>query len=124
MAARTVPFQALVTAERVVDTLLISTDYNNPSDERLRYIKLGNLNSVTILLPCYERAQPNAVLGPESVQVAERDNSPTYDISLEPRSSRPQSTDFSDPCCSPAFRTPRPDTCAALDRLCPTIGDS
>ena len=40
LAAR---FQLLVTAERVVDTLHISMDYNNTPNERLRQIKLGNL---------------------------------------------------------------------------------
>jgi hypothetical protein len=56
-------------------------------------------------------------------QVAERDNSPTQDISIEPRSSRPQSTDFSGLSGSPAFRSPRPDG-ASLDALSPAMGDS
>ena len=57
-------------------------------------------------------------------QVAERDNSTTHDISVEPRSSRPQSTDFSGLSGSPAFHSPRTDSGAALDGLSPTIGGS
>ena len=57
-------------------------------------------------------------------QVAERDNFPSQDISVEPRSSRLQSTDFSGLSGSPAFRSPRPDSGAALDGLSPAIGDS
>ena len=57
-------------------------------------------------------------------QVAERDNSPTQDILVEPRSSRPQSTDFSGLSGSPAFRPSRPDAGNSLDGLSPAIGDS
>ncbi|KAN0130635.1 hypothetical protein V8E53_011528, partial [Lactarius tabidus] len=53
-------------------------------------------------------------------QVAEQDNSPTQDISIEPRSSRPQGTDFSGLSDSPVFRSPR----ASLDALSPAMGDS
>jgi hypothetical protein len=53
-------------------------------------------------------------------QVAEQDNSPTQDISIEPRSSRPQGTDFSGLSDSPVFRSPR----ASLDALSPAKGDS
>ena len=60
-------------------------------------------------------------------QVAERDNSPTQEISVEPRSSRPQSTDFSGLSAGSAFRSPRPDGGAppgGLDGLSPVVGDS
>jgi hypothetical protein len=67
-----------------------------------------------------ERGTWAGVLG----QVVERDNSPTQDISIEPRSSRPQSTDFSGLSGSPAFRSPRPDGGAPLDGLSPAMGDS
>jgi hypothetical protein len=56
-------------------------------------------------------------------QVSERDNSPSQDISIEFRPSRPQSTDFSSLCGSPAFRSPRPGG-ASLDALSPAMGDS
>jgi hypothetical protein len=56
-------------------------------------------------------------------QVAERDNSSTQDISIEPKSSRPQSTDFSGLSGHPAFRAPRPDG-ASLDAVSPAMGDS
>jgi SAM domain (Sterile alpha motif) len=57
-------------------------------------------------------------------QVAERDNSPTQEITIEPKSSRPQSTDFSGIASNPAFRSPRPDGTPAtgsngLDTLSP-----
>ena len=68
--------------------------------------------------------RPNAILGPELVQVAERDNSPTNDISIEPRSSRPKGIDFSGLSGSPAFRSPSSDAGAALDGLSPAMGDS
>ncbi|KAN0130639.1 hypothetical protein V8E53_011532 [Lactarius tabidus] len=55
--------------------------------------------------------------------VAERDNSPTQDIFIEPRSSHPQSTDFSGLSGHPAFRSPRPDG-ASLDAVSPAMGDS
>ncbi|KAI0292673.1 hypothetical protein B0F90DRAFT_1671086 [Multifurca ochricompacta] len=60
-------------------------------------------------------------------QVAERDNSPTQEITVEPKSSRPQSTDFSGIAASAAFRSPRPDGSGAnnsLESLSPAIGDS
>ena len=57
-------------------------------------------------------------------QVAERDNSPTLDMTVETRSSRPQSTDFSALSGSPAFRSPRPDGVSSLDGLSPAMGDS
>jgi len=55
-------------------------------------------------------------------QVAERDSSPTQEITIEPKSSRPQSTDFS----GAPFRSPRPEgtTASALDTLSPAMGDS
>ncbi|KAI9436694.1 hypothetical protein H4582DRAFT_2156748 [Lactarius indigo] len=70
-----------------------------------------------------ERGTWAGVLG----QVAERDNSPTQEISVEPRSSRPQSTDFSGLSAGSAFRSPRADGGAApggLDGLSPVVGDS
>jgi SAM domain (Sterile alpha motif) len=62
-------------------------------------------------------------------QVAERDNSPTQEITIEPKSSRPQSTDFSGIASNPAFRSPRPDGTPApgnniLDTLSPVVGDN
>ncbi|KAH9009282.1 hypothetical protein EDB84DRAFT_1659369 [Lactarius hengduanensis] len=65
-----------------------------------------------------ERGTWAGVLG----QVAERDNSPTQEISIEPRSSRPQSTNFSGLSAGSAFRSPRADGGAApggLDGLSP-----
>jgi hypothetical protein len=56
-------------------------------------------------------------------QVAERDGSPTQEIIIEPKSSRPQSTDFSGIPASAAFRSPRPEG-ATLDTLSPAMGDS
>ncbi|KAH9010367.1 hypothetical protein EDB83DRAFT_2581725 [Lactarius deliciosus] len=70
-----------------------------------------------------ERGTWAGVLG----QVAERDNSPTQEISMEPRSSRPQSTDFSGLSAGSAFRSPRADGGTApggLDGLSPAVGDS
>ncbi|KAH8994152.1 hypothetical protein EDB86DRAFT_3234880 [Lactarius hatsudake] len=70
-----------------------------------------------------ERGTWVGVLG----QVAERDNSPTQEISMEPRSSRPQSTDFSGLSSGSAFRSPRADGGTApggLDGLSPAVGDS
>ena len=53
-------------------------------------------------------------------QVAEGDKSPTLDLTVETRSSRPQSTDFSALSGSPAFHSPRPDGgVASLDGLSP-----
>jgi hypothetical protein len=60
-------------------------------------------------------------------QLAERDSSPTQEISIEPKSSRPQSTDFSGIAASAAFRSPRPDGSSggsSLDALSPAVGDS
>ncbi|KAI0299622.1 hypothetical protein BC826DRAFT_995582 [Russula brevipes] len=61
-------------------------------------------------------------------QVAERDSSPTQDISVEPKSSRPQSTDFSGIAAATAsFRSPRPEGAGSgnpLDTLSPAVGDS
>jgi len=59
-------------------------------------------------------------------QVAERDGSPTQEITIEPKSSRPQSTDFSGISASAAFRSPRPDGAGGntLDTLSPAMGDS
>jgi len=60
-------------------------------------------------------------------QVAERDSSPTQEISVEPKSSRPQSTDFSCIAASAAIRSPRPDGAgsgSSLDALSPAVGDS
>lgn len=60
-------------------------------------------------------------------QVAERDSSPTQEISIEPKSSRPQSTDFSGIAASAAIRSPRPDGAGSgnsLDALSPAVGDS
>jgi hypothetical protein len=49
---------------------------------------------------------------------------PTHDISVKPRWSRPQSADFSDLSGSPAFRSPRLDGGASLNRLSAAMGDS
>jgi len=60
-------------------------------------------------------------------QVAERDSSPIQEISVEPKSSRPQSTDFSGIAASAAIRSPRPDGAGSgnsLDSLSPAVGDS
>ena len=60
-------------------------------------------------------------------QVAERDGSPTQEITIEPKSSRPQSTDFSGIAAGAAFRSPRPDGAGngnTLDTLSPAIGES
>jgi SAM domain (Sterile alpha motif) len=62
-------------------------------------------------------------------QVAERDNSPTQEITIEPKSSRPQSTDFSGIAANANFRSPRPDGAptagsSSLDTLSPVVGDS
>jgi hypothetical protein len=60
-------------------------------------------------------------------QVAERDGSPTQEITVEPKSSRPQSTDFSGIAASAPFRSPRPEVAASgntLDTLSPAMGDS
>ena len=60
-------------------------------------------------------------------QVAERDSSPTQEISVEPKSSRPQSTDFSGIAASATIRSPRPDGAgsgSSLDALSPAVGDS
>src|SRR6266478_6461602 len=60
-------------------------------------------------------------------QVAERDGSPTQEITVEPKSSRPQSTDFSGIAASPQFRSPRPEGAGSgntLDTLSPAMGDS
>jgi hypothetical protein len=60
-------------------------------------------------------------------QLAERDSSPIQEISIEPKSSRPQSTDFSGIAASAAFRSPRPDGSSggnSLDSLSPAVGDS
>ena len=57
-------------------------------------------------------------------QVAERDGSPTQEITVEPKSSRPQSTDFSGISGAP-FRSPRPEGAGnTLDTLSPAMGDS
>ncbi|KAI0265595.1 hypothetical protein BC834DRAFT_988071 [Gloeopeniophorella convolvens] len=57
-------------------------------------------------------------------QVAERSGSPGQEITVEPKSSRPQSTDFSVLAAGAAFRSPRPEGASALDALSPAIGDS
>ena len=60
-------------------------------------------------------------------QVAERDGSPTQEITVEPKSSRPQSTDFSGIAASAPFRSPRPEVAGSgnpLDTLSPAMGDS
>ncbi|KAH9010357.1 hypothetical protein EDB83DRAFT_2557224 [Lactarius deliciosus] len=70
-----------------------------------------------------ERGTWAEVLG----QVAERGNTPTQEISMEPRSSRPQSTDFSGLSAGSAFRSPRADGGTApggLDGLSPAVGHS
>ena len=57
--------------------------------------------------------------------IRERGNSPTQDISVESRSSRPQSTGFFWPSGCPAFLSPRPVTGVTLEGLSPAIvGDS
>ena len=60
-------------------------------------------------------------------QVAERDSSPTQEMSVEPKSSRPQSTDFSGIAATAAFRSPRPDGAGGgngIDTLSPAVGES
>ncbi|KAF8464993.1 hypothetical protein DFH94DRAFT_389798 [Russula ochroleuca] len=60
-------------------------------------------------------------------QVAERDGSPTQEITIEPKSSRPQSTDFSGIAAGAAFRSPRPEGAGGgntFDTLSPAMGDS
>jgi hypothetical protein len=60
-------------------------------------------------------------------QLAERDSSPTQEISVESKSSRPQSTDFSGIAASATFRSPRNDGSTggnSLDSLSPPVGDS
>ena len=44
-------------------------------------------------------------------------------MTVETRSSRPQSTDFSALSGSPAFRSPCPDGVSSLDELSPAMGD-
>ncbi|KAH9010365.1 hypothetical protein EDB83DRAFT_2680828 [Lactarius deliciosus] len=89
------------------------------------------LNSKPPAMPHIEflrRRSPRAEnLGWVLGQVAERDNFPTQEISMEPRLSRPQSTDFSGLSAGSAFRSPRADGGTApggLDGLSPAIGDS
>ncbi|KAH9000746.1 hypothetical protein EDB83DRAFT_2509695 [Lactarius deliciosus] len=60
-------------------------------------------------------------------QVTERGNTHTQEIFMEPRSSRPQSTDFSGISTGSAFCSPRADGGTApggLDGLSPAVGDS
>ena len=60
-------------------------------------------------------------------QVAERDGSPTQEVTVEPKSSRPQSTDFSGIAASAPFRSPRLEGAGntnTLDTLSPAMGDS
>ncbi len=52
-------------------------------------------------------------------QLTERDGSPTQEITVEPKSSRPQSTDFSGIAAGAPFRSPRPEGAGR-----PPIGDS
>ncbi|KAH9171641.1 hypothetical protein EDB89DRAFT_1080088 [Lactarius sanguifluus] len=105
----------------------------NPSDaaatlaqQRAKLKAAGNAAhriSAPALASSGERGTWAGVLG----QVAERDNSPTQEISMEPRSSRPQSTDFSGLSAGSAFRSPRADGGTApggLDGLSPAVGDS
>ncbi|KAH8994156.1 hypothetical protein EDB86DRAFT_3078362 [Lactarius hatsudake] len=105
----------------------------NPSDaaatlaqQRAKLKAAGNAAhriSASALASSGERGTWAGVLG----QVAERDNSPTQEISMEPRSSRPQSTDFSGLSAGSAFRSPRADGGTApggLDGLSPAVGDS
>ena len=106
----------------------------NPSDaaatlaqQRAKLKAAGNaahrISAPALASSTGERGTWAGVLG----QVAERDNSPTQEISVEPRSSRPQSTDFSGLSAGSAFRSPRPDGGAApggLDGLSPVVGDS
>ena len=67
------------------------------------------------------RVQESVVHGVSSLgQVAEHDNSPTLNMTIETRSSRSQSTDFSALSGSPAFCSPRPGGgVASLDGLSP-----
>ncbi|KAH9024802.1 hypothetical protein EDB85DRAFT_2179998 [Lactarius pseudohatsudake] len=105
----------------------------NPSDaaatlaqQRAKLKAAGNAAhriSAPALASSRERGTWAGVLG----QVAERDNSLTQEISMEPRSSRPQSTDFSGLSAGSAFRSPRADGGTApggLDGLSPAVGDS
>ncbi|KAF8268548.1 hypothetical protein EI94DRAFT_1146404 [Lactarius quietus] len=110
-----------------------ANNVGNPSDaaatlaQQRAKLKAANNASHRISAPALASAVERSNWAGVSLgQVAERDNSPTQDISVvEPRSSRPQSTDFSGLSGSPAFsRSPRPDSNAALDGLSPAIGDS
>ncbi|KAH9012278.1 hypothetical protein EDB85DRAFT_2281311 [Lactarius pseudohatsudake] len=105
----------------------------NPSDaaaklaqQRAKLKAAGNAShriSAPALASSGERGTWAGVLG----QVAERDNSPTQEISMEPRSSRPQSTDFSGLSAGSAFRSPRAyggTASGGLDGLSPAVGDS
>ncbi|KAH8994164.1 hypothetical protein EDB86DRAFT_2829980 [Lactarius hatsudake] len=105
----------------------------NPSDaaatlaqQRAKLKAAGNAAhriSAPALASSGERGTRAGVLG----QVAERNNSPTQEISMEPRSSCPQSTDFSGLSSGSAFRSPRADGGTApggLDGLSPAVGDS
>ncbi|KAH9012275.1 hypothetical protein EDB85DRAFT_2159179 [Lactarius pseudohatsudake] len=88
---------------------------DNPSDaaatlaqQRAKLKAAGNAAhriSAPALASSGERGTWAGVLG----QVAERDNSPMQEISVEPRLSRPQSTDFSGLSGDSPFRSPRPD---------------
>ena len=86
----------------------------NPSDaaatlaQQRAKLKAANNAAHRISAPALASAMERSNWAGVSLgQVAERDNFPTQDISLEPRSSRPQSTDFSGLSGSPAFRSPR-----------------
>ncbi|KAH9012271.1 hypothetical protein EDB85DRAFT_2223714 [Lactarius pseudohatsudake] len=96
----------------------------NPSDtaatlaqQRAKLKTAGNAAhriSTPALASSGERGTWAGVLG----QVAERDNSPTQEIYVEPRSFRPQSTDFSGLSAGSAFLSSLPDG-GGLDRLSP-----
>ncbi|KAH8984720.1 hypothetical protein EDB92DRAFT_1950550 [Lactarius akahatsu] len=105
----------------------------NPSDaaatlaqQRAKLKATGNAVhriSASALASSGEHGTWAGVLG----QVAGRDDSPTQEISIEPRSSRSQSTDFSGLSAGSAFRSPRADGGIApggLDGLSPAVGDS
>ncbi|KAH9010993.1 hypothetical protein EDB85DRAFT_2297400 [Lactarius pseudohatsudake] len=103
-----------------------SADAATLAQQRVKLKAPGNAAhriSAPALASSGERGIWTGVLG----QVAEQDNFPTQEISVGPRSSRLQSTDFSGFSAGSAFRTPHPD-CGTipgpLDKLSPVVGDT
>ena len=124
IAARTAPFQALLIAERVEDTLLISMDYNNPCDERLCHIKLTRLSGghYPTPFPRTNAAERGTWTGVGSSRVARQlpITRYIYRAQLIP----PAEHRLSGLSGSAAFRFPRLDAGATLDGLSSAMGDS